>query len=298
MKTTTAYKVFTHDLCSPVRGGASVWDGKLPYTLPVVEVNQSKDTCAAGWNACKNQHDALRIAGLWPNGWPSRLFKVTTTSEVIERDDKLRAASWDIVEEITDLKPAIHELSKAFGEHQNIMVQEQLAWREALGRPNRNKSEVIKGLELALKTRGLNWKLKEYQIPSVIWAASAAWDDWAAWEAWDARDVWAARDARVAWEAWAIRDAWIARAARAARDARAASVPSAAWDAKNARDAWDAKNARDALVLFFASSNGWLDYDKHHLTKGIREAYKNGLAIAVPTSSEELGWAMINEAGK
>ena len=259
MTTITAYKVFTHDLCSPIRGGAPVWNGKLPYTLPVVEVDQSDDTCAAGWNACTNQHDALRIAGLWPNGWPSRLFKVKTCSEVIEREDKLRAANWDIIEEITDLKPAIHELSKAFGEYQDIMVQEQLAWREALGRPNRNKSEVTKGLELALKTRGLNWKLKEYSSPR---AACAARDDWnasAAWDAWDASAAWDASDA------------WIARAAR---------------------------NAWNALILFFVSSNGWVNYDKCHLTKGIREAYKNGLAIATPTSLGVLGWAMIKEVGK
>jgi len=274
MSTKLAYKVFTNDLCSPVRGGAPVWDGKLPYTLPVVGVDQSEKTCAAGWYACKNQHDALRVAGLWPNGWPSRLFKVKTSSEIIEREDKLRAASWDIVEEITDLKPAIHELSKAFGEHQDVMVKEQLAWREALGRPNRNKIEVIKGLELTLKTRGLNWKLKEYSSPRAAWAARAAWD------AWKARDDWAARKA---WLAWAARDAWNAWDARIA------------WAARVASAAWVAWVAWDALILFYASSNCWVDYGKHHLTKGIREAYKNGLAIAIPTSSDELGWAMIKE---
>jgi len=76
MTITTAYKVFTHDLRPPVQGGAPVWTGQLPYDLPEVAVDTSGDECASGWNACSTPEDALRIAGLWPDGRPSRLFRI------------------------------------------------------------------------------------------------------------------------------------------------------------------------------------------------------------------------------
>jgi hypothetical protein len=33
-------------------------------------------------------------------------------------------------------------------------------------------------------------------------------------------------------------------------------------------------------------------YKSHHLTTGIRDAYRHGLEIALPTGPEELGWSM------
>ena len=87
--TTHAFKVFTSDLRSPLQGGPPVWDGTLPYSLPEVEVDRGQGECAAGWNACREATTALRIAGLWPDGRPSRLFHVETTAEVVERGDKL-----------------------------------------------------------------------------------------------------------------------------------------------------------------------------------------------------------------
>ena len=61
-----AYKVFTSDLRPPVQGGKPVWDGTLPYSLPVVNVDTSLAVCGAGWNACRDIETCLRIAGLWP----------------------------------------------------------------------------------------------------------------------------------------------------------------------------------------------------------------------------------------
>lgn len=105
MTTTTrtiAYKVFTHDLRSPIQGGEPIWDGKLPFTLPARTVDTSGKDCAEGWNAARLPHVALQIAGLWGNGHPSRLFRVETDMEIVERGEKLRASTWDILGEIHD----------------------------------------------------------------------------------------------------------------------------------------------------------------------------------------------------
>ena len=81
-------------------------------------------------------------------------------------------------------------------------------------------------------------------------------------------------DSVTAWDAWAARDA------RAARDA---------WDAW---DAWDARAARDALTVQYAALNKWTNDDPLLLTTGLIDAYRNGLAIVLPTGPNTLGWAM------
>lgn len=231
------YKVFTHDLRSPIHVGEPVWDGTVPFDLPKVELDESNEECGAGWNFCRSASDALRIAGLWPNGRPSRLFRVETES-AIERGNKCRSATIRITSEITDFRPAIAELSQPFGDFVSEMISEQLAWREALARPLNDKSAIESGLKEALSARGLDWKLKQFKC------------------SWDARDAW---------------DAWAARAARAA---------------------WDAWAARDGLTVFYSSKKEYIDIPANFLTVGIRDAYKNGLLIAIPTEPCELGWAM------
>ena len=241
-----AYKVFTHDLRPPVQGGAPVWIGTLPHALPVVAVDASTEECAGGWNACAQPEDALRIAGLWPNGRPSRLFRVETDEDVVSRGDKLRASTWTITAEVSESDIAAHVLamSKPFGTHAQVMADEQMAWRCALGRPEHDADIVEQSLALALNARGLDWQLKRF-------------DD--ARDAWDAWDAWDARDARAAWAAWA---------------------------------AWDAWAARDALTVQYAARMGWIKHDPYLLTDGLRDAYEYGLAIALPTGPNELGWAM------
>ena len=309
---TAAYKVLTHDLRAPVRGGPPVFDGHLPFTLPTVEVNRGDGDCAAGWNACRRPEDALRIAGLWPNGRPSRLFRVETDSEVVERGDKLRAATWTVVEEITDLRPAIEALSVPF-ECPGI-VDEQIAWRSALARPMHDPAAIEAGLRAALDARGLStWRLRRFESAGAAWAAWDARDAGAAWAAWDARVAWAAWDARVArvaraagaawaaraagaaWAAWDARDAGAAGAAWAAWDARDAGAAWAAWDARvawAARDAGAAWDARVALTVFTAGSRGWTAQPPGLLTAGLRPAYEAGLAIALPVAPETLGWVV------
>ena len=189
MSTTTAYKVFTHDLRPPVRGGEPVWSGALPHRLPVIDVDLSGAECAHGWNACATAEDALSIAGFWPDGRPSRLYRVETEIEVISRGDKLRAATWTITEEL-QVDDAIRSLSRRwFGDLHEVMADEQLAWRAALARPMRDQALVEQGLAMALDARGLQWSIKRFR---------SARDARVAWDARDARDAWDARDARAA----------------------------------------------------------------------------------------------------
>lgn len=277
------YKVFTNDLCSPIQGGSPVWDGTLPYQLPAVhvDVDAELDGCGAGWNICREAASALRIAGLWPNGRPSRLYRVEAHDpDVIERKKNCRVATGTLVDEIVDLRPVIEELSAPFGSLAPVMVDEQLAWREALSRPCRDEAAVEAGLRVALEVRRLTWGLRRYDTARAardVWASIAAWDAWDAWDAraaWDARDVWDAWDTRAAWEA---RDAWDARAAWDAWDARAA---------RTARDAWAALN------VFYVAHKGWIAHPPDLLTRGLRDAYRHGLALALPTGPDTLGWAM------
>ena len=82
----------------------------------------------------------------------------------------------------------------------------------------------------------------------------------------------AALDARgLGWELRRFEDA------RAARDARVARVARVAWA---------------ALTVEYAALMGWTNDDPDLLTTGIRDAYAAGLAVAVPTGENELGWAM------
>jgi hypothetical protein len=265
--TTPAYKVLTHDLRPPVQGGDPVLPAGyvLPFALPAVACDHSEVECApGGWYACREAHVALRIAGLWPNGRPSRLFEVGEPVDLVERGDKLRAASWTVTREVPEEEIAAHvrRLSEPFAPCADEMTVEQMAWRAALARPGYAPEHVEAALTKALAARGLVWKLKRYDT------ARAAWDSW------DARAAWAAMDARAAWAAWDARAAWDA------------------WAARAARAAWAAMDARDALVVDFAARQKWISHPADLLTVGIRDAYSRGLEIAIPTEPDVLGWAM------
>jgi hypothetical protein len=276
------FKAFTHDLRSPIRGGDPVWDGNLPFRLPEVVVDQSDAECAAGWNACTEAAEALRIAGFWPDGYPVRLFRVEDVEGVVTRGDKTRFATATITAECdaAQIESAIRELSQKWfpPDHAEAMADEQIAWYRALGRPHRDETKVEAGLRAALNIRGLDWKLRQFRDARAARAAL---------------DAWTARDARAAWDTrdtWDTRDAWAARAARAALDALAA------WDARDARvawAAWDAWDAWAALSVQFAARMKWIDvYACDRLTVGIRDAFAHGLAVALPVARGILGYAM------
>lgn len=179
------YKVFTHDLRSPIQGGAPVWDGSLPITLPAVEVDDGPENCAAGWNFVEDIPIGLRIAGLWSDGRPSRVFEVQAP-EAIARGNKRRARVLTIVRECSDgeIVDAIRALSLPFGAFADDMAAAQVLWREALARPYRDKGKVEEGLAKALAARGLEtWELKQFDNVRDAWAARDAWDARAAWDA-------------------------------------------------------------------------------------------------------------------
>jgi hypothetical protein len=271
------YKIFTHDFCSPLQKGKPVWDGSVPFDLPQVALDTSDAECAAGWNFVDSIGGGFKIAGMWPTGRPAVVAVVQANGDAIHRNNKWRSSTLKItrIAREIEIAQAIQSFSEVFGEHKNEMANEQIAWRYALGRPENKKEAVVENLEKALAHRDLKWKLKEYKT---AWDARAAR---AAWDVWDAR---------------AARDAWAARAARDARDARAAwdaRAARAAWDAWDARAAWD---ARDALILFFAAKQRWIKESADLLTVGLRDAYANGLEIALPVAKKTLGYALTDGA--
>jgi hypothetical protein len=257
---TIGYKILTHDYRSPIQGGVPVWDGRdLPFTLPTVRLDTSEADCAAGWNYTSDLATALRISGFWPDGRPAACFVVEPSADAIERGDKRRCSQLTLIRRCSDdeIRAAIADFSKSrFGDLAARMIESQCAWFEALARPEYDLNRVQKELGRALAARALPWSLKQFA------------------DAWDARGAWDARDAWGAWGAWDAWGAW------------------GAWDARDAWDAWDARDARDALIVEFVALKGWITLEASKLTTGLRDAYKHGLAIALPVAKDTLGWAM------
>lgn len=282
-----AYKILTHDFRPPIQGGHPILPASVtfPYRLPTVEVDTSDAECGAGWNACADIETAIRIAGEWPNGRPSQVFRLRSVQGAcpLKRGDKIRAATWDVMGPVApsalrDARVCLYAPMAKDGLPVEDIVTEVEAWSHALGRPAHDEGAVEAGLRGTLQVRGLRWSLRRFGDARAAWDAWAAWDARAAWAAWDARDA---------------RDAWAARAARAALDARDAWAASDAWAALDARDAWDARAARAALTVLVAARRGWTQQRPDLLTIGLRDAYAHGLAIAIPTGPAELGWAMV-----
>ncbi len=309
------YKVTTHDYRPPIQGGDPIWHSGagLPCTLPATELDTTEHECAGGWNFTDNLAAALRIAGLWPSGWPSAAFEVEPSSDAIRRGEKYRASQLTLRRLLTEaeIRDGVLEMSQVFGKHAAQMAESQMAWRAALARPGRDEAAVQESLAVALAARGLeDWKLVRLEA----WSAWDAWTAWDAWEAWSATpSAWAAREAwsdRASWEIWDARDAWDAWDASAAR---AAWGVRAAWDARDVWDIWDpweareawsdqvanagkaawgARAALDALSVEFAALSGWVNYPADLLSAGLRAAYRSGLAVAFPAGPGELGWMM------
>jgi hypothetical protein len=280
----TYYKVLTHDFRPPLQGGEPIWDGvTLPFTLPQVALDTTDDECAAGWNCCACLLDALKLTGFWRSGRPVVPLVVEPSPDLVTRGTKSRASQLTIVRRATgaEIADAITDFSAVFGEHAAVMAAEQIAWYEALGRPLHDEAAVEAGLRAALAARGLgDWRLERHADAGAAWAARAAW---AATDAWADRAAWAATDA---WDAGAARSAW------AAMDAMAAWAVWDATDAWAARAAWADRAARAALVVKLTALRKWIDCPPDRDTIGIREAYRHGLAVAIPTAMGVLGWAM------
>jgi hypothetical protein len=268
------YKVLTHDYCPPLRGGDPVWDGKRKM-LPKVELDTGEKECGAGWNFCKEPHDALRIGGMWPDGYSSVLLRVRGGKDTIERGCKLRSSQLSILEVCSEdeVREAVRVLSELFGEYAEVMVESQMAWWRALARPHWDVATVEASLCTALDARGLpGWKLCRCDTGREVW------DRYDRSYTLAARDAWYARAVRAAWAAWD------------AQDARAA------WDTWTARSTvWDVRDAWYALTVQLPSLAGRTEHDPMLLTTGLRDAYGHGLSVAVPVGPRTLGWAMVEK---
>lgn len=154
------YKVFTHDLRSPVVGGEPVWNGQLPHQLPHVSVARS-ETCGTGWAATRSPVNAIHHAGLLPDGRPARVFMCYLEGEYCETTDillpghaKLRASSLLIDSEVP-IEAVVEELAATtWGQYAGNMTHQLLRWMEALKRPLWSETIVGYSLYEALKLQG------------------------------------------------------------------------------------------------------------------------------------------------
>lgn len=263
------YKVFTHNLCSPIQGGKPVWNGALPFALPKVSVDTSLAECGAGWNMCLSPGTALSIAGLWPDGRPSRIFELEPTDTVYSRGLKSRTSSAIITRELTtpEIAAGVLEFSQRnLSPYADDMCRLQLLWRSSLQRPVCNKQAVATSLDNAW----VGWRSKEVRN------AREAQDMWKAWEG---RDALAAREAQDMWTAWEARDMW----------------KWTAWEARDAWVAWEGRAAWDAwaaCIEEFALLNKWIKSPSGPSRTKIREAYANGAAVTYLVAPGCIGYIM------
>lgn len=278
----TAYRLFTHDLRSPIQGGLPLFAGSVPHVLPAVSCLE--------WFAWKTPREALQAGGLWPTGRPSRLFRLESEVPIRKSFDGLRASTWTIVEEIVGLEEIVRELTVPWA-HGLIdsLVAEQMAWRRALARPYAEAAKVEQGLHRALEIRGFSsWKLRRYPNVEAIWEDAlsevphAGDDSWGALDLVDAaKEKWSkshgiprsgASGLWVGWQEWEGVDFW--------DDIEISEAAGASYDAEAALNVWS------------AAKRGWLDCSPDVLTVGIRDAYEHGLASARPVATGVLGWSM------
>lgn len=175
--TETYYKIWRHDYRSPVQSDApQVWDGSIPFTLPAVDLDTSSANCGAGWNSVTDLAAGFRLAGLWPSGRPSIVTVIEPTSDVISRGDKHRSSGGVITRlaSYAEIAQGITDLSAAFGAHAKTMADSQIAWRTALGRPERDPEAVAMALRAVLGARTLDhWRLRRF---ASVWDTRAAWN--------------------------------------------------------------------------------------------------------------------------
>ena len=288
MKTTTFFKVLTHDLRPPLQGGAPLFkEGQIPFKLPKVLVDKSSKECSFGWNACRTPEQALHITSLWPDGHLARLFKVEVEDDlIVERGNKVRFPSGTLTEEITDLTEVLNKLHEPLGDIQEDLTQEVLKWIEALKRPNQDPDSVEACLQEALKARGLQgWKLERYRSIDAMHDCRI-------------RNInrHLSTDMRPTWQAW---------------ESHATSVARQAWESVNIchppkhlgglkgdlLGIWSGTNVWPALMFWVAARKGWLEegtpcWDPMLLTTGLRDAYRNGLDLVLPIRTKTLGWVM------
>jgi hypothetical protein len=194
-------------------------------------------------------------------------------------DDEIRAAMREIV---------------SWSRTADELVEEQWAWYVALGRPSSEETRVVEGLQAALADRQLDWTLRRFESAEDAWASRAG------------ELAWALLNGRTANHDEPPGPTW--RGSLGGPSAglwpepiEIANFTFHAWEAQWDRwDPWDvyvANQAKHALSRYMSLSGGWFtDKTAANLSVGIRDAYYHGLAVAVPTGSNELGYAMDSRA--
>jgi len=293
------YKVLTHDYRPPIQGGDPIWDGAPGALLPVVPLDTTKNACGThgGWHYCATIEDALDIAGLWPDGWPSVVAEVSPEGPVIWSGSKYRTSSLRLVRVVPEeeVQEGVYRLSAPFGPYQDDMTAEQMQWRGALSRPLHDPEAVDLHLHVALDARGLPWILQQFDTRRAVWDARIAWNAQSADAAWHARAAWSKGttwNEGTAWVGvpWSTRAMWAPQATQAMWETRNVR---AAWQMRDVRYMWAVGDASDALLVQYAVRQGWFSADPQLLTLGIQDAYAAGLCSAGPTGPSTLGWAMV-----
>jgi len=166
-------------------------------------------------------------------------------------------------------------MSKSSGDLTNEITEQQWQWRAALERPSRSREMVQTGLREALAARGLDWTIREFPTAESLR------------NAWEVKQSWSISSTLRLRET--TRCAWGTRAGSDSIAAWYTCYTGMLWYAWGTRGGGD---ARDALVVWYAGSRKLIDCDPMLLTTGLRDAYYHGLAIAIPTGPQELGWVM------
>jgi hypothetical protein len=206
-----------------------------------------------------------------------RAFELTITAECT--DDEIRAAMREIV---------------SWSRTADELVEEQWAWYVALGRPSSEETKVVERLQAALANRQLDWTLRRFESAEHAWAARAG------------ELARALLNGRTANHDEPPGPTWRGSLGRPSaglwpEPIEIANFTFHAWEAQWDRwDPWDlyvANQATHALSRYMSLSRGWsTDKTAANLSVGIRDAYYHGLAVAVPTGPNELGYAMDSRA--
>jgi hypothetical protein len=296
------WKVLTHDRRLPGPGNPHAWSGTLHD-----ELTELPELRSPGWSFHVRLSTTLRASGLWPLGRPSIIVKVcvpegTNTISIGDFAFARRLRVIGVADE-SEVAASIEAISQVFEPHGAAMTAEQLAWRQAFARPSWDPDAVEMSLGHALAARGLDeWRLE--RMPS----GPAAWEAWAGFaaaardEAMAARDDFGVRDAFQAKDAWAARrppdPTWRAWEPWTTPDGEYRANPESRQFQEDLGSARAAIAAHFAMTLRFASYQKWIPQPPDLLTVGLRDAYRYGLEIAVPTARQVLGWAMADRRGE
>jgi len=284
------YKVLTHDFRVPYYDTYPLFNDaqEFPFTLPAhiqwKEQVQHKKGCMfyckpyspleVAWSIYDTPENALRAAGMWPDGYPSRLFQINSTYESCKIESGCLGNYVDkrfsVLKEL-DVNSVIEKVSSSiFSFDVERLTKEQILWRDALSRPYGDPKRVKEELEKAVKYRNLDFQTMQFSNSRLLWDAYLARGDlWSKGEKWDTpvrRLIYKACPMEFSeWEA---------------------------YYARTTNDQLAGRSAERSLRCCHTSGLKLIDYPCDFLTVGIRDAYKYGLGVVIPIDEKFLGWTM------